>query len=278
MCDKMLIVAGSGTYPACMIAGARKAGVRHISVIAIKGMTARAVAAAADEAVWFGIGEIRAIFDWAEKQHFSHGIMVGQISPVALFRTRFDETARSWLNGLSVKNAHTIFGKIVEEMEKRDIKVLPASCFMDDYMPGVGVLTERAPDEREQRDIAFGHRVAKAICGMDIGQTLLVKDGMILAVEAFEGTNQAIKRGGKLGGKGAVVVKVAKEGHDMRFDIPVAGLKTLKAMKRAGVTAFAFQAGRLIFLDLKAAVAYANRHGIAIVGVESGLPPAPTRP
>lgn len=278
MCDKMLIVAGSGTYPACMIAGARKAGVRHISVIAIKGMTARAVAAAADEAVWFGIGEIRAIFDWAEKQHFSHGIMVGQISPVALFRTRFDETARSWLNGLSVKNAHTIFGKIVEEMEKRGIKVLPASCFMDDYMPGVGVLTERAPDEREQRDIAFGHRVAKAICGMDIGQTLLVKDGMILAVEAFEGTNQAIKRGGKLGGKGAVVVKVAKEGHDMRFDIPVIGEKTISTLRRSGVSAIAFQAHRLVMLEPEKVIAAANRMNIAVIGLDSGLPAAPLRP
>ena len=112
----------------------------------------------------------------------------------------------------------------------------------------------------------------------DVGQTVLVKEGMVLAVEAFEGTNAAIKRGGKLGGKGAVIVKGAREGHDMRFDIPVVGLKTLKVMKSAGVTALAFQAGRLILLDREAVIAYANKHNIALVGIETDLPAAPLRP
>ena len=101
---------------------------------------------------------------------------------------------------------------------------------------------------------------------------------MVRAGEAFEGTNAAIKRGGKLGGKGAVLVKGAREGHDMRFDIPVVGLKTLKVMKAAGVSALAFQAGRLLLLDREAVVAYANRHGIALAGFATDLPPAPTRP
>ena len=113
---------------------------------------------------------------------------------------------------------------------------------------------------------------------MDIGQTLLVKDGMILAVEAFEGTNQAIKRGGKLGGKGAVVVKVAKEGHDMRFDIPVIGEKTISTLRRSGVSAIAFQAHRLVMLEPEKVIAAANRMKIAIVGLDSGLPAAPLRP
>ena len=112
----------------------------------------------------------------------------------------------------------------------------------------------------------------------DVGQTVVVKSGMVLAVEAFEGTNAAIRRGGKLGGKGAVVFKAAREGHDMRFDIPVVGLKTLKVMRRAGATALGFQAGRLILLDREAVVEFADRHGIAIIGVDSGLPPAPLRP
>ena len=101
---------------------------------------------------------------------------------------------------------------------------------------------------------------------------------MVLAVEAFEGTNAAIKRGGRLGGKGAVLVKGAREGHDMRFDIPVVGLKTLKVMCSAGVTALAFQAGRLILLDREQVLAFANRCGIAIVGIPTDLPPAPLRP
>jgi hypothetical protein len=276
--EKLLIIAGSGTYPACIAAGARKAGVRHISMLAIRGMTARATAALADEVVWFGVGEMRAIFSWVEKQQIAYGILAGQIHPLALFSTRFDDLARSWLSGLPVKNAHTIFGKIAVELEKIGVRVLPSSCYMDDAVPGAGVLTRRAPDERELRDITFGHQVARDIGGLDIGQTLVVKDGMILAVEAFEGTNRAVLRGGKLGGKGAVVVKVAKEGHDMRFDIPVIGEATVSVLRKAGVSAIAYQAGRLVMLERPKVIAAADKRGIAIVGLDSGLPSAPLRP
>ena len=132
--------------------------------------------------------------------------------------------------------------------------------------------------ESEASDVRCGIAVAHDVGVHDVGQTVVVKSGMVLAVEAFEGTNAAIRRGGKLGGKGSVVFKAAREGHDMRFDIPVVGLKTLKTMRRAGATALGFQAGRLILLDREAVVEFAARHGIAIVGVESGLPPAPLRP
>ncbi len=276
--DKLLIIAGSGIYPARIAAGARKAGVRHISVLAFRGMTARATAALGDETAWFGIGEMRAGFSWIAQQGFSSAIMAGQIHPFALFQTRFDDLARSWLSSLPIKNAHTLFGKIAAEMEKIGLRLLPASCYMDDAVPGAGVLTRRAPDERESRDIAFGHQVARGICGLDIGQTLVVKDGMILAVEAFEGTNQAIRRGGKLGGKGAVVIKVAKEDHDMRFDIPVVGEATIATLRKAGASALAFQAGRLVMLERAKVIAAADKLNIALVGLDSGLPPAPLRP
>ena len=276
--DKLLVVAGNGTYPAYLVTGARAAGVRHITVLGLRGSTARSTAALADETAWFGIGNVRAILNWAAEQGFTHGILAGGITPLALFRTRFDDLARSWLNELPVKNAHTIFGRIAAALEQLGIRVLPASCYMDDHIPGAGVLTRRAPDERENRDIAFGHQVARDIGGLDIGQTLVVKDGMILAVEAFEGTNKAIRRGGKLGGKGAVVVKVAKAGHDMRFDIPVLGEKTISVLRKAGVSALAYQAGRLVMLERQKVIAAANALNLAIVGLDSGLPPAPLRP
>ena len=276
--DKLLILAGSGTYPASVAQGARKAGVLHLAVLGLRGMASRATVALGDEAVWFGVGEVRATFDWIEKQRFQAGILAGQITPLALFRTRFDDLARAWLSSLQVKNAHTIFGKIAAELEHRGLRVLPASCYMDDAIPGAGVLTRRAPDAREMSDITLGHRIACDICGLDIGQTLLVKDGMILAVEAFEGTNQAIKRGGQLGGKGAVVIKVAKKGHDMRFDIPVIGEGTIAALRKAGVSALAYQAGRLVLLEREKVIEAANRLNIAIVGIDSGLPAAPLRP
>ncbi|MDX9868806.1 MAG: UDP-2,3-diacylglucosamine diphosphatase LpxI [Kiritimatiellia bacterium] len=276
--DNLLLVAGSGTYPACVAAGARRAGVRRITMLGLRGATSRATAALADDTAWFGIGDIRRIFDWAARQGFSHGILAGGIPPLALFRTRFDDLARAWLNELPVKNAHTLFGRITAEMERIGIRVLPASCYMDDFLPGAGVLSRRGPTEREARDIDFGHRVACGIGGHDIGQTLVVKDGMILAVEAFEGTNAAIRRGGKLGGPGAVVVKVAKTGHDMRFDIPVIGAQTLGVLRRARITALAFQAGRLVMLERDKVLAAADRLNLAVVGLDSGLPEAPLRP
>jgi DUF1009 family protein len=276
--EKLLVVAGSGTYPACLIAGARKAGVRHVSVLALRGAAARATAALGDETVWFGVGQARRFFEWVAQQGFTHSMMVGGIPPSALFRTRFDDLARRWLSEMPVKNAHTLFGKVSAEMTRLGIRMLPASCYMEAYIPDMGVLTQRAPDAREANDIVVGHRVACGIGGFDIGQTVVVKDGMILAVEAFEGTNAAIRRGGKLGGRGAVVVKVAKEDHDMRFDIPVIGRQTLPILRRAGVTALAFQARRLVMLEKDQVIATANRLGIALVGIDSGLPSAPVRP
>ncbi len=273
-----MIIAGSGTYPACIAAGAHKAGVKHITMLALRGTTQRATVKLVDEHVWFGLGEIRAIFEWVAAHHFNCGMMAGQIMPLALFRTRFDDLARAWLGALPVKNAHTIFGKLVAELEGAGLRILSASCFMDEHIPGAGVLTRRGPDEREARDIEFGHRIAREIGHLDIGQTVLVKDGMVLAVEAFEGTNKAIVRGGRLGGKGAVVVKAAKQGHDMRFDIPVIGAKTIVALRKAGVSALSYQAGRIVMLDRDKVIAAADRLGIAITGIDSGLPTAPLRP
>ena len=173
---------------------------------------------------------------------------------------------------------HTIFGAVAGQLEARRLHVLPASTYMERYLPGAGVLTGRAPDAREAADIAHGHRAAMTIGAVDIGQTVVVKDGMILAAEAFEGTNAAIRRGARLGGPGAIVVKVARDGHDMRFDIPVVGAATLQVLRRARASALAFQAGRTILLDREAVIDGANRRGIAVVAIDSGLPPAPTRP
>ncbi len=275
---KLLVIAGSGSYPECLIGEARRAGVEHIAVLAIRGMAARRIAKLADETFWAGVGEGERYQTWIAAGGFTHGIMAGQINPLALFRTKFDSTTREWLRELPVKNAHTIFGKVASLLIENNIRVLPASSFMDDFLPGIGVLTERAPDQREQADIAFGHSIATKICGLDIGQTLVVKDGVVLAVEAFEGTNKAILRGGSLGGKGAVVVKVALDGHDMRFDIPVVGGKTISFLKKAGISVLAFQAGRLIMLDKDEVIQKANKLRIAIAGFDSGLPHAPTRP
>lgn len=277
MISRLLVVAGGGSYPRLVVEGARRAGVARVDVLSVKGSCVRATRAAADSVVAFAAGECDKAVKWAGEQGYDGVILAGQVSPLSLFRGKFNETVRAWLKAMPVKNAHTIFGKLVGEFERCGAKVLPASAYMDDSLPGIGRLTDRDLTSTEMDDVKRGQEVAADVGRHDVGQTVLVKSGMVLAVEAFEGTNAAIRRAGKLG-KGSVLFKAAREGHDWRFDIPVVGLKTLKTMRKAGVAALAFQAGRLILLDREAVIAYANRHGIAIVGIDSGLPPAPVRP
>ena len=276
--QKMIVISGSGAYPRLIVEGAHAAGVRQVDVLAVRGSTARATVKVADNVHVINIGGIAAGLRWVAAQGYDGACFAGQINPLSLFTARFDAETKGWLDSLSVKNAHTVYGKLAYEFEAAGVKVFPASSFMDGHLPGVGALTNRALTDREAYDVAHGAAVMRDMGRHDVGQTVLVKEGMVLAVEAFEGTNAAIKRGGKLGGKGAVIVKGAREGHDMRFDIPVVGLKTLKVMKSAGVTALAFQAGRLVLLDREAVVAYANKHNIALVGIATDLPPAPLRP
>ena len=275
--NRLLVVAGAGSYPRLVVEGARRAGVSKIDVMRLLGSTDRATLKLADEVFPFAVGEAARATRWAGTRGYDGVILAGQVNPLSLFRSRFEPEVKEWLAAMPVKNAHTIFGKLVEEFERHQTKVLPASSYMDEALPGLGPLTRRGLTPMEEDDVRRGVQVASDVGRHDVGQTVLVKSGMVLAVEAFEGTNAAIRRAGKLG-KGSVLVKAAREGHDMRFDIPVVGLKTLRMMKRAGVTALAFQAGRLILIDREDVVRFADRHDIAIVGIESGLQKFPVRP
>jgi UDP-2,3-diacylglucosamine hydrolase len=277
MIDKLLVIAGAGSYPRLLVEGARKAGCPAVEILAVRGSTASATCAAATAVWWTSIGSLAKGIRDCGLRGYDGVIMAGQINPLSLFRGRFEPEVVQWLKELPVKNAHSVFGKLIEKLEANGLKVLPASLFMENHLPGEGAMTARGLSDAELSDVAHGIAVARDMGVHDVGQTVMVKSGMVLAVEAFEGTNAAILRGGKLGGKGSVLFKAAREGHDWRFDIPVVGIKTLKTMKKAGATALAFQSGRLILLDHDEVVRYADRHGIAIVGVDSGLPPAPTR-
>lgn len=277
MISKLLVIAGKGAYPRFVVAGARKAGVRKVDVLSVKGSCERKTRALADEVFPFAAGESDKAVAWAAARGYDAAMLAGQVSPLSLFRGRFDETVKGWLREMPVKNAHTIFGRLVAEFEKAGVRMIAASSFLDGHFPGVGPLTARDLTSVERDDVRRGQEVALDVGRHDVGQTVLVKSGMVLAVEAFEGTNAAIRRAGTLG-RGSVLFKAAREGHDWRFDIPVVGLTTLKKMRKAGVTALGFQAGRLLLLDREEVVDFANRRGIAIVGVDSGLPPAPLRP
>ena len=263
--EVLALIAGRDQYPLLLARAARAQGVKRLVAFAFKGETSREIEQIADEVVWGNSGALGALLKALEQSGASQVMMAGQINPKNLFHLRMDGTFLRLLKNLPVKNAHTIFGAIIAEIEQVGLELLPASSFMQDYMPSAGVLTSRAPDERELADVEIGRRVIKDTSHLDIGQTVVVKDGMILAVEAFEGTNKAIRRGGKLGGKGAVVVKVPKVDHDMRFDIPIIGTHTLRSIKKAKVSCLAIEEGGAILLEKEALIACANQLGLALV-------------
>lgn len=262
------LIAGKGVYPRLLADSARKQGVERLFAVAFRGETDRVIEKYVDEVAWLHLGQLGALLEAFRKSGMTKAVMVGQITPTHLFRLRLDRVALSVLSQLKERNAETIFGAVGDELRKVGVELMPASMFMEHTMPEPGVLTARAPTEEEKADIELGLKVAKTTSGLDIGQTVVIKRGTILAVEAFEGTDAAILRAGKLGGAGAVVVKVAKQGHDMRFDIPVIGEHTLKSLRRAGATAMAVEARRTILLDREEIVRLADRHGLCIVAAE----------
>ena len=267
--ESLILIAGRQAYPAMMAKAARAAGVRHIVVIAFRGETTRAVLSLADEVVWTHLGAMEPFLKKLEATGIRHCVMAGQIAPRNLFYLRYDRMAREMMSQLKVRNAHTIFGTVVEAIEARGIEVMPGNAFMERYTPDAGPIGRRAPTEQEQADIELGLRLVKGTSEFEIGQTVAIKDGVIIAVEAFEGTNAAIRRAGRVGGPGTVIVKVPKAGHDMRFDIPVVGIKTLKMMKWAKASCLAVEAGRTILIEREKLMDLADRLGMAFVAVES---------
>jgi len=266
--ETLALIAGRADYPLLLARAARARGVKKIIAVAFKGETSREIEQVADEVTWIHAGQLAPLLDALKRSGARHAVMAGQVNPNVLFLFRMDKSLVGLLKSLPVKNAHTIFGAITQEVETAGLELLPASSFMQDYMPTAGCLTARAPDTRELADIEIGRRVIKDTSHLDIGQTVVVKEGMVLAVEAFEGTDKAIRRGGKLGGKGAVVVKVPKVGHDMRFDIPVIGMRTLQSLKKAKASCLAIEAGGAILLNKEAVVSQANAMGIVITVLE----------
>lgn len=261
------LIAGKGVYPRLLAESAKKQGVKRLVVLAFRGETARATLQYADEVCRLRLGNLAELLSACRRYELRHVVMAGQLTPTSLFRIRLDSAMRELLGRLPQKNAHSIFGAIVDELEGLGIKVLPASEFMEAHMPAAGVLTRRKPTAAELADIALGREVARATSELEIGQTVVIKSGTVLAVEAFEGTDKAIRRAGRLGGAGCVVVKVAKPGHDMRFDIPVIGERTLRSMRRARASALAVDAGRAILLEKEKLITRADKQGVAIIAL-----------
>jgi len=196
----------------------------------------------------------------------TQAVMAGQVKHVKIFSGIVpDLTLLSVLTRLRSKNTDALISAVADVMRDHGIELMNSTALLTPLLAPAGLLTTRAPSDDEQRDISFGYRMADAIAALDIGQSIAVKDSAVVAVEAMEGTDEMIRRAGRLAGPGARIVKVAKPNQDMRFDVPVVGVATVEAMAAAGVTALSIDAGRTLVFDCPALAAAADRAGIAIV-------------
>ena len=266
--DSLSIIAGRGAYPRILAESARKQGVKRIAAVAFKRETDSVIEKVADEVTWVHIGQLQAMLDALQSFNIPRVVMAGQIKPTHLFNIRPDKRMFDLLSRLKERNAETIFGAVGEELKTIGIELLQASLFMESTMPEAGQIGHIPPTPAQKEDIRLGLRVAKATSGLDIGQTVVIKEGTVLAVEAFEGTDATILRAGELGGPGSVIVKVAKRGHDMRFDIPVIGERTFQSMKKSGAAVLAVEAKRSILLDRDALVKTADQRGLVFLAVD----------
>src|SRR6266404_1932685 len=261
------IIAGNGVYPRQLADAARKAGVRKIIAAAFSDETDPALAPHVDLIEWMRVGQLSRLLKFFREQEIRHAVMAGQIAPKNLFDLRPDWKALLVLAKLKQRNAESIFAAIANELAKVDVDLLPATSFLEDCLAEKGLIVGPKLSRREEKDVDLGWKIAKEIARLDIGQTVLVKNGTVLAVEAFEGTNDAIKRGGALGRGGAVMVKVSKPGQDLRFDVPVVGPITVETCREAGVRAIGVEAGKTIVLERERVAALGAEHHITLCGL-----------
>ena len=262
--DILGIIAGNGVYPRLLANAARKAGVEKIAAAAFTGETDPVLEEHVDAIEWMRVGQLGRLLKFFREQKIHQVIMAGQIAPSNLFDLRPDWKALLLLAQLKQRNAESVFAAIANELSKVGVDLLPATTFLEGSLAQAGLIAGPKLSRQEEQDVDFGWKIAKEIAGLDIGQTVIVKNGTIVAVEALEGTNDVIKRGGTLARKGAVMVKVAKPNQDMRFDVPVIGLETLRVAAEAGLRAIAVEATRTLLLEKDEIVDVANRLKISI--------------
>ncbi len=266
------LIAGNGRFPFLVLDGARSMG-HDVTVVAIKEETFPELndAAARGErpAVvhWMSLGQLGKAISVLKAAGVKQAVMAGQVKHVKIFSGIVpDMTLLSVLTRLKARNTDALIAAVAEVLRDHGIELIDSTAFLAPLLAKQGVLSERAPTEEEREDFAFGYRMADAIAALDIGQTIAVKHKAIVAVEAMEGTDEVIGRAGYLAGPGVRIIKVAKPEQDMRFDVPVVGVLTITAMRRAGASALSIDAGKTLVLDGDAFFASANDARIAIVG------------
>jgi DUF1009 family protein len=268
---KLGLIAGNGRFPFLVLDAARHAG-HDVTVVALKEETfpelvdvaARPPAAAVH---WISLGQLGKCISVLKDAGVTQAVMAGQVKHTKLFADIVPDMALlGVLMRLKAKNTDALISGVADALRSQGIELLDSTAFLGPLMAREGVLTKRAPTDAERADLQFGYRIADMIAGLDIGQMIVVKSAAVVAVEAMEGTDEVIARAGLLAGPGTCVVKVAKPNQDMRFDVPVVGVSTIRAMKAAGATALSVDAGKTLMIDGEAIVRTADDAGIAIVG------------
>jgi len=267
--ESLGLIAGNRSLPLEFARQARQLGVKRLVAVAFEDETDPALTSLVDEIVWIKVGQLSKMISAFTGRGIARCVMAGQIAPKNLYEVRPDLRAVGLLLRLKEKNAHTIFGAIADELRKDGVELIEATPWLKPLMPSQGFLLGPTLTSAQRTDVEFGFKIAKEISRLEIGQTVVVKDGTVLAVEGFEGTDQCLTRGGQLAGEGggAVAIKVAKPNHDMRFDIPCLGPQTLENCAAAHIAVLAIESGKSLLLERERCVELTKRHGIAITTV-----------
>jgi len=261
------LIAGNGRFPFLVLEGARKAGAQ-IAVAAIREETDPEIERVADRLTWVGIGQLGKMIRFFKNEGVQKAIMAGQVKHVQIFsRAIPDVRMLKMLLRLPRRNTDALIGAVAEELGSEGIELIDSTYFLKDQLPQPGTLTKREPDERERADIEYGLEIAREIARLDLGQTIVVRDRACVAIEAMEGTDAVIRRAGELVRGRLTVVKIAKPDQDMRFDVPVVGIPTIKSMRASDATCLCLTAGKTLMFDRERMVELANTNKIAIMSV-----------
>ena len=263
------LVAGRGTYPRMVLEGARRDG-RELVVAAFEGETEPTVASRGRPSTWLRVGQLGGLVSFFKKQGVNQAIFAGQITPKRLYNLRPDLKALWILAQLKERNAATLFGAVVKELEKAGIRVLPATTFMEDHLAKPGLMAGPRSPLHLSADIKFGWPLAKAVARLNIGQSLVVRKGTVMAVEGFDGTDATLKRGGLVAGQDATAIKVTAPAQDMRFDVPVIGPRTIQSAAEGKVRTLVVEAERTLVLELDEVKKTSERHKITVWGHRGG--------
>jgi DUF1009 family protein len=269
--ESLGIIAGNGRYPILLAEAARARGVKRIAVVGFSGETAREVEKLADDYIQLRVGQLGGLCNYFRDQKISQAIMAGQIAPSNLFDLLPDLKGALLLARLKERNAETIFSAIADELRKAGVELLPATTFLEDALPEPGHIAGPKLSISQMEDVALGFKIAKECSRLDIGQSVVVKKGTIVAVEAFEGTDAAMERGGRLGKGSVVLVKVSKPDQDFRFDVPVIGTRTMEQARDCDVKVIACEARKTLLLDRKLVVEQAAQWKISLFAADESV-------